>query len=107
MSYIPDCRTDENYNEKYLNDKNKMFLAGYDWAVAEIKNMFSNLSVYPDVEMLLDDDIAMVKEGKAQAVEEAVDDWAEMSRNELITSMIDGMEEAEYEAIKAKVDAEG
>ena len=90
MSYIPDCRNDENYNESKLNEANKQFIAGYDWAVAEIRNLFGNLNVFPDVEMLLDDNIAMVKEGKAELVEDAVAEWAEMSRNELITSMIDG-----------------
>lgn len=92
MSYIPDCRTDEVYNEKQLNEKNKEFIAGFDWAVAEAKNLFDNLVVYPEVENILSDNVAVVCEGKAEAVAEALDNWLEMSRNELITSMIDGQE---------------
>lgn len=93
MSYIPDCRTDEGYNESNLNEKNKEFIAGYDWAVAEIKNMFANLNIYPEVEELLSDNKAIITEGKADLVADAIEDWAEMQRNELITSMLDGQGE--------------
>ena len=107
MSYIPDCRTDENYNEKYLNEKDKLFIAGYDWAVNEMSIFFDNLNVYPEVETILADDTAIITEGKADKVKEAIEEWVEMSRDELITSMIDGMDGDEYEKIKAEVDKEG
>lgn len=104
MSYIPDCRTDENYNEKYLNAKNKEFLAGYDCAVEQITTLFSNLDAYPDLEELLDDHKAVIKDGKADIAQEAIEEWMESQRDELITSMIDNMSEKEYGAIKEKVD---
>lgn len=98
MSYIPDCRTDEFYNEKYLVGNDKMFLAGYDWAVEQITTLFYNLEVYPELVGLL--------EGHEEELESALRDYAEMGRNELVTSMIDGMTDEEFEEIKAKVDSE-
>lgn len=83
----------EGYNEEELNKQNKEFLAGYDWAVAEIKNMFDNLNVYPEVEDLLADNRAVITSGKVEMVTDAIGDWAEMQRNELIISMIDGQYE--------------
>lgn len=90
MSYIPNCREDEYYHESNLNDENKKFVEGYDWAVKQMLNLFSNLDVYPELNMLLDDHTAIVKEGKADIAKGCVEDWAEMGRNELITSMIEG-----------------
>lgn len=49
MSYIPDCRNDENYNQKYLNDKDREFVRGYDWCTEEVvDNFFNNMDVYFD-----------------------------------------------------------
>lgn len=31
MTYIPDCRTDEVYNESNLNDRDKEFVKGFDF----------------------------------------------------------------------------
>ena len=105
MSYIPDCRTDENYNEKYLVGNNKMFIAGFDYAVETILNLFDgNLDVYPKLEELLDDKKAIIADGKVALVKESIDHWAEMQRDEMITGMIDGMDEDEYKKIKAEVD---
>ena len=106
MSKIPDCRTDKYYNEKYLDQKDADFVKGYDWAVEQIQNMFNNLKCYPDLEQLLDDKVALIKDNKIGMVQTCIEDWAEMQRDELITSMIDGMDEAEYQAIKERVDVE-
>ena len=101
---LPDCRTDENYNEKYLNEKDKEYIAGYDWAVKEIATFFANLDVYPEVEDILADNKAVIVEGKAEKVEEAIKDWLESSRDELITAILDEYSEEEYEKLKAKAD---
>ena len=106
MTYIPDCRKDENYNENYLNDDCTKFLAGYDYAVDQIANIFNNLEVYPDLEELLEDNKAIIKENKADIAQESMSEWMEGHRDELIVSMIDGMDEEEYEAIKEKVDGQ-
>lgn len=43
MSYIPDCRTDENYNIEHLNDDDKSFVQGFDWCVEmAVDNFFDN-----------------------------------------------------------------
>lgn len=106
MTMIPDCRTDENYNEKYLNDANKEFIKGYDYAVEQILNLVDNNSdVYPDFDDLLDPNKGIVNVDKKKIVHEAVDAWAECQRDETITSMIDNMDDDEYE--KNKKAAEG
>ena len=39
MTYIPDCRTDEVYNESNLNDRDKEFVKGFDFC-AETSSIF-------------------------------------------------------------------
>lgn len=104
MTYIPDCRSDEYYNQKYLDADDGKFLAGYDWAVDQAINLFDNLEVFPEAEELLEDNDAVIREGKKETMKEALKDWLEMERDELITSMIDNMDEDRYERIKKKVD---
>lgn len=105
MSYIPDCREDEAYNQKYLNQRNKDFVAGYDYAVERILELIKdNNNVYPDLNVLLNKNIAVINEDKVEMVTSAIEHWSEMQRNELITSMIDDMDEDEYESIKEQVD---
>ena len=94
------CRTDPDYNERYLKAKDTDFIHGYDTAIEEMAILFGNLSVYPDVEQLLTDNIAIISPGKADAVKAAIEDWAEMRRNEIITSMIDNMSDDEYQAAR-------
>lgn len=103
MSIFPDCRTDDVYNEKYLDARDAAFLQGFDYCVQTIKSLFENVETYPDLEILLDDKKAVIMEDKAMIVSDAVEDWAEMERNVLITSMIDSMGGEEYAAIKAEV----
>lgn len=44
MSYIPDCRTDKAYNERYLNADDAEFVRGYDWCAERVvENAFDNL----------------------------------------------------------------
>lgn len=106
MSYIPDCRTDENYNEKYLVGENKAFVMGFDHAVKTVLNLLYNLDVYPDFEELLDDKKAIIVDGKVEIVRESIDHWCEMERDEMITGMIDGMDEEEYRKVKERVDGQ-
>ena len=43
MSYIPDCRTDEHYNQKFLTGADKKFVRGFDWCVEmAVDNFFDN-----------------------------------------------------------------
>lgn len=102
---VPDCRTDEAYNEKYLNDRDKEFVSGYDWAVREIaESFFSNLEIYPELEKILMDNMAIIMNGKADILKDCITDFLEMQRNELITSMLDSYSEEEYGRLKKKAD---
>ena len=131
MSYIPDCRNDENYNEKYLNNFNKEFVRGYDWCVEmSVDNFFDNLDIYfgddshimhllneelpenmreeYEIERTFADENYRVEKRDVKTyvdlLRSKILDYIEMERDELITSMIDNMDEQEYAEIKAKVD---
>lgn len=103
MSYIPDCRTDEYYNEKYLNELDNEFVRGFDYCTTEaVECGFANIEDFFgefDIDVR-PSDIRKVTE----AVEKWLLDWIEGQRDELITSMIDDMSDEEYTKIKSKVD---
>lgn len=132
MTYIPNCREDENYNEKYLNKLDKEFLAGFDWCMeSAVDNFFDNnyeagfdegdfvghevLQELPEVEK---DNYVMeftfgerkVEERKIETIIDKIRyeilAWIECERDMLITSMIDAMDEEEYHNIKSEVDKE-
>lgn len=124
MSYIPDCRTDEFYNEKYLDDKDTLFVRGFDWCAEMAADMFfDNLpseiedllaaelpeSMREEYDVKSDFDTNETPQHRtvntwADLMRKAMLDFIESERDELITSMIDGMDEAEYKAIKERVD---
>ena len=103
MSFIPDCRTDEYYNQKYLNKLDSEFVKGFDYCKeAAVECGFANIEDF-FYEFEIDvrpSDIRKVTE----AVEKWLLDWIEAERDELITSMIDDMSDEEYTKIKSKVD---
>lgn len=132
MSYIPDCRTDENYNEKFLNEKDSEFVRGFDWCVEmAVDNFFANemfelqnadsylghiLNEKLPEEMQSEYDVEFRfagtgdKETETRKVETYADlirskilDWIEMERDELITSMIDNMSDEDLDRNKQKV----
>lgn len=93
MSYIPDCRTDEVYNENNLNELDKEFIAGYDFALNQVfVDLIGNLDLYDfDIDgvdfnlvTLLDNHPEVKK-----ALYDAMCSYHEMFRDELITSMIE------------------
>ena len=96
MSYIPDCRTDKAYNERYLKEDDAEFVRGYDWCAEKaVENAFDNLGAWePDLDVR-PSDIKKV----AEALKPFLLNWVEMGRNELITSMIDNMGAEEYRSI--------
>lgn len=111
MSNIPDCRADETYNQKYLNEKDKEYIKGYDYAVEEVlESFFGNIEMY-DLSVEGEDiDIGRILENHESILnklKESMMDYFESSRDEMITSMIDNMDEKEYEEIKASVDSKG
>lgn len=132
MSYL-NCRTDEYYNQKYLDKNDKSFLDGFDWAMENaVDNFFDNnfgdedcddsyIShiMKEEVPKYMKEDYEMefsfgdrpVEERTVQTYADYVRmlilEWIEIERNELITSMIDGYDEEKYDRIKAEVDGKG
>ena len=132
MTYIPDCRQDEYYSAKYLNEKDKQFLLGFDWCTEmAVDNFFNNsyikgfddrdfvghevLQELPESEkneytMTFTFGDGKDEERKTETIIDKIRceilEWIESFRDELITSMIDGMSEEEYNQIKARVDAD-
>ena len=103
MSYIPDCRTDEYYNEKYLEGLEKTFIEGFDFCVEHaVENGFNNIDEWTlrdEVDVRPSDIMKVV-----EAVKEWISDFIERRRDELITSIIDDMGEEEYVKVKSKID---
>lgn len=95
MTYIPDCRTDEVYNEGNLNDRDKEIVKGFDFCAENaVVNFFDNIDVYEDELDIPGEDIDIVRiienhEEIKDALQECLKDWMEHTRDELITSMID------------------
>lgn len=110
MSYFRDCRTDEYYNEKYLNKTDSEFIAGFDWcAEHSVETFFDCISTFfEDLDIEGEDiNIARFFENHhivREKFKECLLEWIEEERDEMITSMIDNMPEGEYEEIKSKVD---
>ena len=128
MSYIPDCRKDEFYNQKYLGNDDKKYIEGYDWCAEEVvDNFFDNLEDTfghdSYIMHVLNDEIVEDKHEEydwtytfggteehrevrtyADLIRARLIDWIEGERDELITSMIDAMPNEEYDANKERVD---
>ena len=111
------------YYQEYLSKDDDTFLDGYDWAInEEMDSFFGNMDAYEDdladilgIEPEEGENIPIDYEllSKEEPAEEDIKNasretklllwakqnllnWMEMSRNELVTSMIDGMDEEEY-----------
>ena len=110
MTYIPDTRTDETYNQKYLNEKDREFIRGFDFAVDDVlESFFMNVGDC-DLDVEGEDiDLAKIFTNHPEITEKlktTMQEWIEGERDTMITSMIDHMEDTEYDAIKEKVDSE-
>lgn len=124
---IPDCRTDETYNQKYLNEKDKEFVAGYDYVADEIIDNFFDNDMFglqdeesylghmlcerlPESLMVEYEDDRIGEDTEittyADLIRIKLLEWIEMYRDELITSLLEGYEEEEYQKIKEKVDGQ-
>lgn len=122
MSYIPDCRRDEFYNQKFLSGDNKEFIRGFDWCVEEaVDNFFSDNYDYDDgteiahflnqkvPECLREKYVMEYTFGNRPDEERTVETysdliraellaWIESERNTMITGMINDMSDEEYAA---------
>lgn len=111
MTYIPDCRVDTEYNQKYLTEQDRDRVCGFDMAVDAIDCFFYNLDVYEEELNIAGEDINLVRflenhREIADTWKDCVFHWLEKERNGMIVSMIDQMDEEEYENRKAKIEAE-
>lgn len=115
MSFIPNVRKPGSYNEGNLNDHNKRELDGYDWCAEEVvDNFFDNLECLNSeyCEILLETslperfwneyDMTFTfndRKPETRKIETLADfirykmlecEWIEISRNELVVSMLEG-----------------
>jgi hypothetical protein len=127
---FPECRNDNYYNEDFLGREDKSFVQGFDWATEmAVDNFFDNyfgdmpieengelstmlnkelpdyLKEKYEMEFTFGDRDNEEREIKTYAdlLRMKLLEWIEMERNELITSMIDNMDEDIYNAIRNKV----
>lgn len=108
MTYIPDCREDDDYNEKYLNHDDKEYIKGYDYAVEDaLDSFFNNIGDFDfdvDGEDIDLGKILLNHETILNKLKEAMKEHFESERDEMITSMIDNMDDEEYAKIRTEVD---
>lgn len=119
---VPDCRTDETYNEDFLNEKDREFIRGYDYAIRmALDNGFNNLDDLIEDNYVLRRMNEQLPEADRITYEEPYGDegetretvthadlirykllqWAEDERDNLITAIIDEMDDEEYEKLRA------
>lgn len=121
---LPNCREDAYYNEDFLNEKDKEFIRGFDYATEmACDNFFDNH--YNDIDSdensdYLDRTLTKIVpeymqgeyemqfafgdiESETRTIVTYADyvcfkilEWIEQQRDELITSMIDNMDRKEY-----------
>ena len=96
MSRIPDCRTDHFYNYEHLTDEDKCIIDGYDKAVTALESAY-DFAIESDSliehlmntelpESLKDEDCEYAK----NLIYTLMTNYLETTRDEIITSMIDG-----------------
>ena len=116
--YKPDSKEPNPYYEEYLNEKDREFLRGYDWALEQsVDHFFNNLDLFEDGEFEkylnselpeeLKDQYEMEYRDGSKEVRKVVTyadymrmkllEFAESDRNSLVTSMLDEMDHEEYE----------
>ncbi len=118
MTMFADARTDDAYNEDFLNRIDSAYLAGFDYALEIIKNLMEgNLEVYedeltdtgegrvPDEDEVFAtrEDLYQIIRDNSELISAIISHWHESERDMLVSSMIDGMDENEYKAIRNKV----
>lgn len=116
MSMFPDCRHDDTYNEDFLNSSDKAFVQGMDYAIEQIKNLFlGNLDVYEnelsetlsegeekgeDEAFASREDLFEILQENTEILTAIIQNWHEMERNEMITSMLDEYDDDEYQKLR-------
>ena len=104
---FPNCREDIDYNQAYLDNADKEYLKGMDFQADQALNFFNNMDAYEDEFDIEGEDINLINflnnhSKILDKLKECIDDWLETQRDEMITSMIDNMDEEEYKKNKEK-----
>lgn len=95
---FPDCRQDEYYNYDFLNDIGKSIIDGFDGCAQSICIAFDNMDDFNGDELnVKPSDIEAV----AGALREWLAAWLESERDELITGLIDDMDDDEFSRLRA------
>lgn len=122
MSMFPDCRNDAYYNEDFLNRDGMNNIMGYDDCVDAANNFFDNLDTYFGTDSVMGELLnrKLLHEGEETYIVRGLDGedkeekimtygdilrakllaWLEMQRDEIITSMLDAMDEDEYNKLR-------
>ncbi len=99
MSYYPDARTDDIYNQKYLVLTDARYVKGYDYATNVCSSFFDSI---------LADKLDAVPDSSFKAITDKVKaallSYIEVNRDALVTCMIDRMDDELFDNIKASVD---
>ena len=118
MGYIHDARNDEYYNEAFLDEKNSNKIKGFDYCVEQIQNLLENnlecfqeelTETLAEGKICPDDEVFSTREDLYEILYEnreliscIVTAWAELERDELITTMIEDMPQDIYEELRKK-----
>ncbi len=98
MTAIPKCRIDYYYNYDFLDKFRKEFVCGFDAAVEDGESFFDNLEFTELDEIHLNQ-----LEEMHDFLVKSFNEWMEMARNELITSLIESMSNKEFRENRRKV----
>lgn len=114
---FPSCREDKDYNEGYVSKIDAEWLKGFDYALECIQNLIeNNLDNFEDeltevaeegIEVPKDEvystreDLYEILDENKELLSSIIAHWHERERDEMITSMIDHMDDEEYEKNKA------
>lgn len=104
MSIYADCRVDKYYNQDFLGELDRQYIAGFDMATSIIKGLFQdNLFTYKDdLEYDGDLDLYKVLEKAKDEITDMIDDWTENGRDTMIIAMIEDMDYEEYKINRKK-----
>ena len=123
---LPDCRNDAYYNEDFLDETGKLRVSGYDFCTeAAVDSFFDNMDIYferdsyighilnekvpesmreeYEVETASGEDKTRKIRTYGDYLRSCILDYIATNRDELITSLIDDMDEDLYKEIRRKV----
>ena len=107
MTYFPDIRTNEEYNEKSLTGERKAFLKGFDFAVEVLDTMKNNLDSYIEDSIVIH--YLAEHEEEAEKVFSSILHYIELERNMVGCSLLDeeySLKEKEKKEEKHEEDVE-